>query len=162
MGSYKLFWFVLGLALLILEVATPGVLVFVFFGVGAWVVMLCLVVLPLPPAIQWGAFIAVSVALLVLLRRHLAGLFNKRSAQGRGDSLQEPMVAGSYLGRVVEVVEDVAPGRPGLVELNGTNWRAESAAGVSKGARARILEVRDLTLWVEPLDGSGPAGGPAA
>jgi membrane protein implicated in regulation of membrane protease activity len=148
-GSYKLFWFVLGLAFLIMEVATPGI-VFLFFGLGSWVVLLILLVAPLPVLAQWIVFLVVSVVTLLTLRRQLTRLFSK-SREERADSLKEPMVAGSYLGRVVEVIGDLAPDRPGLVELNGTNWRAESAYAIPKGSMARILEVRDLTLVVEPV-----------
>ena len=154
-GSYKLFWFGLGLLLLILEVLTP-VIVFLFFGLGAWVVLLTLVVLPTPPAVQWGVFIVVSVVALLTLRKHVTRLFAKKDGGGRADSLKEPMVADSYLGRVVEVIGDIAPDRPGLVELNGTNWRASSQTPVPKGAMVRVKEVMDLTLVVEPVSGPNP------
>lgn len=150
-GSYKLFWFALGLAFLILEVATPGI-VFLFFGLGAWVVMAILLLATPPPAVQWVVFIAVSVAALVALRRHVTRLFSKKDGGGRADSLKEPMVAASYLGRTVEVISGIEPGRPGLVELNGTNWQALSSKPAPKGSMVKVVEMRDLTLVVEPSD----------
>jgi membrane protein implicated in regulation of membrane protease activity len=147
-GNERLFWFILGFAFLIVEVLAPGVF-FLFFGIGAWVVMLLLLVLPVPQVAQWIIFVAVSVIGLVILRRHVALLF-KRRHEGRRDSLQEPMVAEGYIGRVVEVVADITPERPGMVELNGTNWQARSAVGLVKGTMARVKEVNGLTLEVEP------------
>jgi membrane protein implicated in regulation of membrane protease activity len=150
LGSYKIFWFALGMAFLILEVLTPGV-VFLFFGLGAWVVMAILLVASIPAGAQWGVFIVVSVLALITLRRHVARLFAKKEAGGRADSLKEPMVAASYIGRVVEVVGDIGPDRPGLVELNGTNWQARAPVAIPKGSMVRVVEVRDLALTVEPL-----------
>jgi membrane protein implicated in regulation of membrane protease activity len=152
LGSYKLFWFALGLAFLILEVATPGI-VFLFFGLGSWVVMLILLAAPIPPFAQWLVFTVVSVLALLTLRKHVTRLFAKKDGGGRADSLKEPMVANSYIGRVIEVIGDIAPDRPGLVELNGTNWQARSQSAIPKGAMVRVKEVSDLTLVVEPLEG---------
>jgi membrane protein implicated in regulation of membrane protease activity len=150
LGSYKLFWFALGLAFLVMEVLTPGV-VFVFFGLAAWAVLLILLVIPLPPVLQWIVFTAISVVALLTLRKHVAKLFAKKRQAGRDDSLQDPMVAGVYVGRGVVVVGDIGHDRPGRVGLNGTNWQAWSRAPISKGAMARIVEVRDLSFLVEPL-----------
>jgi membrane protein implicated in regulation of membrane protease activity len=155
-GSVKLFWFALGFVFLILEVLTPGI-VFLFFGLGSWLVLLLLLAFDLPMGAQWGVFTVVSVLLLLTLRKHVTRLFSSKKT-GRADSLQEPMVAGSYIGRIVEIVEDVSPDKPGLAELNGTNWRATSLVDLPKGARAKIKEVRDLTLEVEPLPKLDPAG----
>jgi membrane protein implicated in regulation of membrane protease activity len=149
LGSIKLFWFALGLVFMVLEVMTPGI-VFLFFGVGAWVVLGLVLILPVPPLLQWIIFVLVSVIALATLRKQITRLFSRRG-WGRVDSLQEPMVAGVYLGREVEVLSDIAPGRPGLVELNGTNWRATAAVAIAQGTRARVVEVKDLILEVEPL-----------
>lgn len=148
-ATTKLFWFVLGFIFLILEIMTPGI-VFLFFGLGAWVVLLLSLFIPMPSSVQWAVFILVSVVTLATLRKQVTRLFSKGSA-GRVDSLKEPMVADSYIGRVIDVIDDITPERPGMVELNGTNWRASSQFAIPKGARARIKEVRDLTLEVEPL-----------
>ena len=75
-GSEVLFWFVLGFVLLILEIATPGI-VFVFFGLGAWLVMGLLFLFPLSQFFQFLIFIVSSVIFLFLLRRHLKNIFYK-------------------------------------------------------------------------------------
>ncbi|MDR2443343.1 MAG: NfeD family protein [Deltaproteobacteria bacterium] len=150
LGSYKLFWFLLGLLFLGLEVLTPGVFL-LFFGIGSWFVLLLLLPLPnLPMVFQWAIFIIVSVVCLVALRGQLKRLFNRKEG-GRGDSLKDPLVANGYIGREIDVVSVITPEKPGTAEFNGTNWQAKSSATIPQGARARIVEVRDLTLWVEPI-----------
>ena len=50
----------------------------------------------------------------------------------------------------------------GWVRAHGERWQARSDTPIAPGARARILEVRGLTLRVRPVDQTDdPAGGPA-
>jgi membrane protein implicated in regulation of membrane protease activity len=149
LGGYWLFWFFLGFFLLIFEVLTPGV-VLVFFGLGAWTVMGIILIIPLPPVFQWILFISLSLIYLILLRQKCKSFFY-RVRKGRDDSLQDPLVAGRYIGREVDVVEDISPHSLGQVEFDGSNWQARSRSNLSKGVRARIVEVEDLTFWVEPV-----------
>jgi membrane protein implicated in regulation of membrane protease activity len=149
-GSDLTFWFVVGFVFLVLEMATPGI-VFVFFGLGAWLVMGLLLLAPLGPVLQVLIFIASSSAFLVLLRKHLKTVLYKARAQRKVDSLSERMVANKYLGREVEVIEDINPGYPGKIELNGTNWTAKSEVAFSAGQRARVVDVSGLVVTVEKL-----------
>ena len=152
-GSVKLFWFLLGFAFLMAEVMTPGV-VFLFFGLGSWVVLLLLFATPLPTSLQWVVFVIVSILTLLTLRKHLTRIFAVGKKGVRVDSLKEPMVADAYIGREIEVVADIIPGKPGSAELNGTVWRACSHVSIPKGAMVRVKEVKDLVLEVEPLAGA--------
>jgi membrane protein implicated in regulation of membrane protease activity len=155
MGVFEsdvLFWFVLGFALFIMELVTPGVF-FVFFGLGAWAAMLVnLTPIPLAPWAQWALFAVVSVASLVLLRRHLIVFLAARKVS-KVDSLSEPMVADRYLGQEVEVLAAISPGRPGTVEFNGTRWQAKSRTALAVGDRARSLDLDGLTFMIEPVEG---------
>ncbi|MDR1657371.1 MAG: NfeD family protein [Deltaproteobacteria bacterium] len=148
-GNYWLFWFAMGFGFLALEVLTPGI-VFLFFGLGSWTVLLILLLFPLPPSVQWIIFVVVSVVFLITLRRQFKRILSKKEI-GRSDSLREPMVANSYLGREIEVVSEITPEKPGLVELNGTNWQARSRVAIPKGAWVKVLEVQNLSLLVEPV-----------
>ncbi|MDR1609096.1 MAG: NfeD family protein [Deltaproteobacteria bacterium] len=149
-GSEVIFWFAVGFVFLVLEILTPGI-VFVFFGLGAWLVMALRFFFPLWPSFQFVIFILSSVIFLVLLRRQFKLLFNRAKSQGRVDSLSESIVAENYLGREVEVLKDIAPDRPGLVELNGTNWTARAEESLTAGQIVRVVEVSGLTLIVEKL-----------
>jgi membrane protein implicated in regulation of membrane protease activity len=159
LGSYKIFWFIVGFTFLILEVLTPGV-VFIFFGAGAWLVLLLTFFMPTMPAIiQWLVFAASSVVFLVILRRHVAELLARRES-GRGDSLKDPLVADQYLGREAQVISPIKLDRAGQVEFNGTNWQARSQHELSAGTMVRVVEIDGLTLWVEPASGPPePTGG---
>jgi membrane protein implicated in regulation of membrane protease activity len=151
LGSYSLFWFVVGFIFLVMEVLTPGI-VFVFFGLGAWLVMALTFIMPnLGSSFQFLIFIVSSVVFLFLLRRHVTDLFKRMRKDGPTDSLSEPMVAEKFLGQTVEVVKDITPEHPGLVELNGTNWTAQSSVAISAGQRARVIELTGLTFWVEKV-----------
>jgi membrane protein implicated in regulation of membrane protease activity len=153
-GSEPLFWFVLGFIFMILEVATPGI-VFVFFGVGAWLVVLLSFLLPLNTTFQVIIFIVTSVLSLFLFRKNLTQILHGRSKKAPTDSLSEPMIAKNYLGQVVEVIKAISPDKPGLVELNGTNWTAQSRESFEIGQRVRVVELIGLTVWVEKLDHEG-------
>jgi membrane protein implicated in regulation of membrane protease activity len=148
--SNLVFWFVMGLVLLVIEVLTPGLFA-LFFGLGAWLVLLVLAFLPIPVWAQWAIFSVSSIMFLALLRKHVIAFFASLKAS-RKDSLSEPMVARRYIGQEVDVVEDILPGRRGQVELNGTRWQAKTLTALSKGDRARVVELEELVFLVEPLD----------
>ncbi|MDR1870750.1 MAG: NfeD family protein [Deltaproteobacteria bacterium] len=149
-ASDTLFWFVLGFIFLILEVATPGV-VFVFFGFGSWLVMLLTFIFPISEIFQFLIFIISSVAFLAMLRRHLKTFFYKTKEGGRVDSLSEKMVANNYIGQVVEVIKEIGPDQVGLVEINGTNWNAQSEDVLAVGERAKVVDILGLTVTVEKV-----------
>ncbi|MDR0549577.1 MAG: NfeD family protein [Deltaproteobacteria bacterium] len=155
-GSEVLFWFVLGFVLLILEIATPGI-VFVFFGLGAWLVMGLLFLFPLSQFFQFLIFIVTSVIFLFLLRRHLKNIFYKNKLEKRVDSLSEGMIASNYLGREVDVIQDINPGYPGVVELNGTNWTARCDETLVAGQRAKVLDIVGLVITVAKINELAPA-----
>lgn len=148
--SPPLFWFVLGVAFFVLEAATPGFFL-LFFGLGAFCAAVAVWLAPLSPAIQLAIFMAVSVASLAAFRRRLKAFFERRGPKGRG-AIDDPVFAGQFIGREATVLKDIAPGHPGLAELNGTNWRASSGAPLSRGQRATVRAIDGLTLVLEPQE----------
>jgi membrane protein implicated in regulation of membrane protease activity len=131
-------WVLLGIALLVVEVATPGGLFALFFGAGA-IVVAPLAALGVPEVGQWLAFTGFSVASLLLLRRRLT------LALGRG-----PAAPVELVGEQAVVLAEVAPGGEGRAELRGTPWTARTAGGVAlaPGRRCRVERVEGLTLWL--------------
>ncbi len=134
-------WVVLGVFLLVVEMATPGGLFAVFFGVGA------LVIAPVAasgasPTLQWALFSVVSVALLATLRNGLARRLAVRSG-GPVDTL---------VGEQAVLLQDLPAGGEAQAELRGTPWTAKSASSVAlaKGQRCRVERVDGLTLWLRP------------
>jgi membrane protein implicated in regulation of membrane protease activity len=132
-------WVLFGIALLVVEMITPGGLFALFFGAGA----LCVAVLSAlgaPATVQWLAFTAVSVVLLATLRRSL------QERLFRAAPPIDPLV-----GEEVVLLGDLAAGGEGKAELRGVPWSARAAGGeLRKGQRCRVERVDGLTLWVRP------------
>ncbi|MCK4689902.1 MAG: NfeD family protein, partial [Candidatus Marinimicrobia bacterium] len=70
----ELIWFLLGLVMLLMEFVLPGLIIF-FFGVGACIVALICLILPISLNLQLVIFIISSVILLLTLRKWLKGIF---------------------------------------------------------------------------------------
>jgi membrane protein implicated in regulation of membrane protease activity len=132
-------WVLSGVALLVVEMLTPGGLFALFFGVGA----LCTAVLAaagLGATGQWLLFSVISLVLLATLRRTL-----QQKLQSR------PGVAiDAIVGQEVVLLGDVAPGGEGKAELRGAPWTARVASGIAlrAGQRCTVERVDGLTLWV--------------
>ncbi len=57
----------------------------------------------------------------------------------------------AMIGNTAEVIEMLNPA--GTVRVNGETWNAESLAGaITRGEKVRIKEMRNLKLYVEPID----------
>src|SRR5512139_3790449 len=104
-------WVLAGIALLVVEMLTPGGLFALFFGVGA----LCTAVLAaagLGATVQWLAFTAVSLLLLATLRRTLQERLQTRPG----------VVVDALVGEEVVLLGDVPAGGVGKAELRGVPW----------------------------------------
>ncbi len=136
-----LYWLYLGVALIILEVMTPG-LVSLFFGLSALTVALLVWLVPsLAQGWQWIAFSVFSVLYILLLRKSLKKVFN-------GDREVSESPNDEFTGKLAVVAEKIAPNRPGRVEFYGSTWTAEADVEVPAGASVRILGKKNLTLKV--------------
>lgn len=135
-------WVMVGLGLLVVEMATPGGLFALFFGLGA----LCvapLAALGLPVAGQWVIFSVVSVVLLVTLRNRLQQRLGRRAA---------PQVD-SLVGQEVVLLEDLPAGGEAKAELRGVPWSARMASGAAaaRGQRCTVERVEGVLLWVRAV-----------
>ena len=142
----ELIWLLAGLALMLLELATPGFVLF-FFGLGAWVAALWAWTGTGHLTSQLVVFLVSSLLFLVFLRRYATGLF-------RGGKSQTGKVpSDDTLGKRVLVVEDIDPTHlRGKVELNGTHWNATAEAHIRKGTQVEITGRKGLTLTVKILE----------
>jgi membrane protein implicated in regulation of membrane protease activity len=135
-------WALVGLFFLGAEVATPGGLFALFFGLSGLVVA-ALVGLGVVRQewLAWLLFTGVAVAALVLLRRPLRAVLDRKAVKRPVDSL---------VGEAAVVLEEVAEGGAGKVEVRGSSWTARTAGGSSlaKGRRCRVERIEGLTLWV--------------
>ena len=139
------FWLSLGLILAVSEFAVPG-FVIIFFGAGAFVTgVLKLVWSGLPDSLALLVFTLSSLGSLLLFRKTWAGgkVVRDGDTRGGGD------VDETCVGRKVVVVEAIAPGKGGKVELNGANWTAEADEALGAGAAAVVTGRHGLTLVVK-------------
>ena len=137
-------WLVFGLVLVLAELATAGGFYIIFFGIGAIIVgLLSSGNLAGPTGVQILLFSVLSVTSLVLFRGRLLGWFQTDPQAPAVDQL---------VGEVALVIEDVAPGGVGKVELRGSGWSARTTSGspLPRGARCRVTRVDGLVLFVEP------------
>ncbi len=141
-----LFWFLLGLALMLAELVLPG-FVILFFGIGAWVTAAA-IALGLLPSFngQLIVFLIASVGSLLLFRKKGRAIFVGRVA-GTPDADLEDVV-----GRKAVVVAEIRPqALDGKVEFNGTHWQAESDTTIAVGTTVEIARRSNLILFVKPL-----------
>jgi membrane protein implicated in regulation of membrane protease activity len=137
-------WLVLGLLLVLAEMATAGGFYIIFFGIAAVIVGLLA-----------GAGLAGSVSMQLLLFTVLAVgsllLFRTRLLRWMQLEPQGPAVD-SLVGDIGLVAHDMAPGEVGKIELRGANWSARNAGPdlLRAGSRCRVLRVDGLMLHVGP------------
>ena len=138
-------WFLIGIGLLMAEMAVPG-LVLGFFAIGAWFVAL-LTWIGVTPSLnaQIFTFTLSSIGSLLLLRRYVKGWFV--GDEGRDE------LADEFIAKEVSVLEAIPGGHAtGKVELKGADWKARSTSPIPAGSLARVIERDGLCLVVEPLD----------
>jgi membrane protein implicated in regulation of membrane protease activity len=139
-------WLLLGLLLMLAELATPGGFYIIFFGLGAVLAGVLALAGVSDTSVQMLIFIAASAASLVLFRSRVLGWFQHDP--------QAPAVD-AMVGETATAVEGLVPGAIGKVELRGSFWSARNASGgeLVPGARCRVLGVEGLLLVVGPEGG---------
>ncbi len=142
----ELIWFLVGLVLLLMELALPGLIV-LFFGIGAWIVALVCLVADASLNIQLLIFIVASALSLVCLRKWLKGIFlgHTTSQQDMTQDLSE------FIGERAIVREKITAQVPGKVELYGTYWTARADQDIDLGAPVEVIAKDNLTLTVKPI-----------
>lgn len=139
----ELFWFFLGLILLLAELVLPGFFIF-FFGLGAWVTALvCLIGNP-STNLQIIIFGLTSVITLLLLRKMIQKRFFYH------DSSESASVEDEFTGKEAVAANDFGADLIGKVSFKGTTWMAESATPVKEGQRVIITGKENMKLLVKP------------
>jgi inner membrane protein len=139
----ELLWFLIGLALFLLELLIPGFIIF-FFGVGAWVTALaCLIGTP-DANLQIIIFAVISVLSLIALRR----LIQKKFFYSKGNNSEA--VEDEFTGKECIAITDFGKDKKGKVEFKGTLWNAESDSEIQEGKAVIIIKIENLVLKVEP------------
>lgn len=140
-------WAITGLILIVSEFWVSGFVIF-FFGVGAIINALIIVLLPFHFSIpmQLILWAVNSIVSLILLRRFIAPLFAGKTIEPDKDNEGE--------GEVVLVVEDISSDSPGRIRYKGTFWTAITydEQPIKKGSHAVILEKEGLKFIVSAAD----------
>jgi len=135
-------WFILGFGLAALELLIPGVIL-IFFGVAAIMVSgLCYIGILPDTGMQLLVFAALSIALLVGMRKYLKGLFAGKESD---DADQE----NDFIGQKVKVLEAFSANEEGTVEFKGASWSATSETSHKKGDTVLVIDRDNLTLKVK-------------
>ena len=136
-------WILAGLAVLLLELLTPGGFYFLFFGSAALVVGAIAGLGVGPDWVLWLVFSVLSVGSLLAFR---GPLLRKLGPQA-GEAAH---AVDSLVGQSVVITEDAAAGGLGKAELRGTVWTVQNAGGatLAVGQRGRVTRVDGLKLVV--------------
>jgi membrane protein implicated in regulation of membrane protease activity len=137
-------WILVGLALLSLEMLTPGGFFVFFFGLAALVVGAVVGCgLSSTAWFQWLLFSVLSIGSVFLFRKRLLTALKAREGGTVGVE--------TLVGEVATLLDDLAPAGVGKAELRGTAWsvRSEEPRPLPRGQRCRVQRVEGLTLWVK-------------
>ena len=136
-------WILIGLALLAVEVAIPGGIIMLFFGVSAMIVgALVAIGIGGPLWFQTVLFSVLSIVLLLTLRGPIL-----RRMKATGAAAGE---IDSIAGEQALLLGDLAPGAEGKAELRGTSWTVENVGDgpLSAGEKCTVDRVEGLKLYV--------------
>lgn len=133
-------WFILAVAMLLLETVVPGVH-FMWFGLAA--VSIGVLALILPIAWQWQliAFAILSLIAILWIRRYW------RSELIKTDEPDLNIRGAQYIGRVVTIEEAITGGR-GKIRVGDTLWQAKGG-DMPAGTRVKITGSDGTVLIVE-------------
>jgi membrane protein implicated in regulation of membrane protease activity len=138
-------WIWLGAAVLfgIGEMATPGAFFLAPFAIGA-VVAAALAFADVPVAVEWAAFVAVSITAFAALRPIARRLDRHGGSEGIGSR--------RLIGRQGTVLSAIGPSELGVVRVDREEWRAESSdrAPIPEGTPVRVTDVEGTRVIVTP------------
>jgi membrane protein implicated in regulation of membrane protease activity len=137
-------WLVIGLLLVLVELATPGGFFVIFFGVSAIIVgALAGFGIAGPVWTQLLMFSVLSIISLVLFRARLLKAIQHDPQRPEVDAL---------VGEIGQVDGAIAPGEIGKIEVRGAAWSARNTTSstLGRGTRCRVRRVDGLMLEIEP------------
>ncbi len=136
-------WVAIGLVLLVLEIAIPGVFL-LWFGMAAILVGALSIMLANAAFWPWEAQILVFIVLSLVL-----AFYGKRMMD-KGDVTDEPLLnkrSEQMIGRTATLSEPIAEGY-GRIRLGDTLWRVKGP-DLPIGARVKVAAVQGNELVVE-------------
>ncbi|MDF1823486.1 MAG: NfeD family protein [Verrucomicrobiales bacterium] len=135
-------WFLIGLGLIVAELAIPGVIL-VFIGIAAWIVAILDWCGVDSFSVQLWVFGLASLGLVIFARRYVKDWFRGAETTSGGGVDEE------FLGKIVTVVKPIEVGDFGTVELKGAQWKAFSTTAFKEGDRVEVVARDNITLEVK-------------
>lgn len=137
-------WMYVGAAIMLLELAAPGFVLF-FFGLSAMTVGLCRFAFgdAFTATWQFAAFSAFAILYIVTLRRWLKRIFNGDVEKSGADFTNEQV---GRLGRVTTAIEPPLTGR---VVVGDAEWSASADRALAEGTCVKVVSRDNLTLKVD-------------
>jgi len=141
-------WLYLGAFLMLMELLSPGFVMF-FFGLSAATVGVLRLIFgeAVSPTVQMVAFSAFSVIYLVFLRRWMKSVFSG------GKENDGASIAPGNVGRRGTTTERIAPPCSGRVMIGDAEWTAEADEPIEAGLPVVVVSQENLTLKVAPVSG---------
>lgn len=133
-------WFILAVALFVLETIVPGVH-FIWFGAAAVIVGILGLTIDIAWEWQLIAFAIISCVTVFFVRRYAS------PDMATSDEPDLNLRASQYVGRVVMVEEAISGGR-GKVRVGDTIWAAQGG-DAPQGTRVKITGTAGTVLLVE-------------
>jgi inner membrane protein len=133
-------WFIAGFILFILEFALPGFILF-FFGVGAWIVALLVLLFDFSLNTQLIIFLTASVLTILLFRKSMQKiiLVKKKSSE----------IEDEFIGKTARTETAITPGKNGKVYFKGTSWDAASEDVIGPDENVTIIGNESILLIVK-------------
>jgi inner membrane protein len=141
LNNAAVIWFIVGFAFFILEFALPGLVMF-FFGLGAWITALAVLITRVGFNGQIAIFLASSVIFLLLFRKWMKkNLWSRKNASEIEDE---------FVGKTGVAVTYIGPGKYGKVDFKGTVWDAKSEEPIEQGEQVTVTGNESILLIVKP------------
>ncbi len=139
-------WIYAGAILMLLELVSPGFVIF-FFGLSAATVGLCRFALGDLFTTTWqlAAFSAFSILYLIFLRRWMTNLFSGKSERAAVDFDNESV------GRMGTITEEIKPPLTGRVMIGDAEWTAAADVPLAVGTNVKVVSQTNLTMKVEAV-----------
>lgn len=141
LSHITLFWFILGILLIIFELAVPGGFVLLLMGLAAWTVSIVTLLLHVSITMQIILFVIASLMYLLLIKENLKSLLH-RIDHDHDDPENE------FVGKKGVAITTIDQAQ-GKVEFKGTQWPAKSDQPIQPGEEVEILEQNSITLFVK-------------
>jgi membrane protein implicated in regulation of membrane protease activity len=117
LATPQVIWFAIGFVSMVIEFATPGIVI-LFFGMGAWLVALLCLFIDLSINAQLLVFIASSILFLGFLRKWVKRLFQVRVGPDRAQEELAEFVGGKAI--VTKQITSKIKGKVSFTAVIGT------------------------------------------